>query len=351
MEYLPSYEALKDQFPIKDCQRSFIENSRQTICNILMGKDKRLLLIVGPCSIHDRLSAKDFATRLKHLSAAVSTHFFCVMRAYCEKPRTTAGWKGFLYDPYLNGSNDIQTGIEWTRQLFLELTDLQIPLATEFLDPITAFYYEDLITWGSIGARTSSSQPHRQLASGLKIPMGIKNGLTGSLSSAINGLISASHPHAHISLSDKGAPYIRRTEGNPYTHMVLRGGENGPNYAAPAVAEALRKLRDAKLAQRLIIDCSHQNSGKKQDRQPFVFQSVIDQILQGNSHIRGLMLESHLQAGNQDLMHGAIEYGKSLTDECLDWHTTEQLILQTASQLNMHQSSKEEITLRYALTN
>ena len=328
MQPLPSYKELKTRFSLSSAQRLFIEESREAVRAILNGTDSRLLLIVGPCSIHDSASAKEFACRLKQLAAAVSSHFFLVMRVYCEKARTSSGWKGFLYDPLLDESHAMHLGIEWSRQLLLDLSTLQIPAATEFLDPLTAFYYDDLITWGSIGARTSSSQTHRQLASGLSMPIGFKNGVAGNISAAVNGALAGSHPHTYMGLSDNGHLTIFNTPGNPDSHVVLRGGESGPNYDPSSVSETLTRLDHLQLPLRLLIDCAHQNSGKKHDRQPGVFQSVIHQIVEGNNNIRGLMLESHLYAGNQTLPmdRSKLQYGISLTDPCLDWPSTAHLI-------------------------
>lgn len=335
MESLPSYREIKNHFPILPSQRCFIEESRQTVRAILNGTDPRLLLIVGPCSIHDNLSAKDFAAQLRELAQTVASQFFLVMRVYCEKPRTASGWKGFLYDPLLDGSHAMHLGIEWTRQLLLELATMQVPTATEFLDPLTAYYYEDLITWGSIGARTSSSQIHRQFASGLSMPIGFKNGVAGNISAAIHGALAASHPHTYMRLCDNGRPMIAKTLGNSDVHIVLRGGELGPNYDPSSVSDALTCLERVKLLPRLLVDCSHDNAGKKYDRQPAVFQSIIHQVVEGNSNIRGLMLESHLYAGNQILTNdpSQLAYGVSITDACLDWHSTAHLILWGAQHL------------------
>lgn len=345
MESLPSYKDLKTQLPLPPAQHLFIEESRQTIRSILNGTDPRLLLIVGPCSIHDTLSAKDFATRLFQLAQSVSSQFFLVMRVYCEKPRTSFGWKGFLYDPFLDGSHAMQLGIEWTRQLLLELATLGVPAATEFLDPLTAFYYDDLIAWGSIGARTASSQTHRNLASALSMPIGFKNGIAGNVSAAINGILAASHPHTFMRISDQGQPTMIRTTGNPDVHIVLRGGELGPNYDPSSVSAALNRLEDVKLPPRLLIDCAHHNSGKKHDKQLHVFQSVIHQILEGNANIRGLMFESHLQAGNQTLAShpDQLQYGVSITDPCLDWQSTAHLI-QWGAEILQRQLSVQAIS-------
>ena len=336
MESLPSYKEIKTRFPLLPSQRDFLEESRKTVRNILNGYDQRLLLIVGPCSIHDRLSAKEFAAELRKLANDVSSHFFLVMRVYCEKPRTASGWKGFLYDPLLNGSHAMNQGIEWSRQLFLELASMKVPAGTEFLDPLTAFYYDDLVTWGSIGARTASSQTHRQLASALHMPMGFKNGIAGNISAAVHGALAAAHPHTFMRISENGSPIRTQTAGNRDSHIVLRGGDTGPNYDPSSVTEALERLEKVKLPLRLLIDCSHQNSGKKYEQQGAVFQSVIHQIGEGNANIRGLMLESHLHAGNQVLTFdpSKLSYGVSITDPCLDWPSTARLIRWGAQHLH-----------------
>lgn len=328
MNSLPSYQELKTSLPLLPTHHHFIQESRETVRAILNGTDPRLLLIIGPCSIHDPLSAKEFALRLAELAHHVASKFFLVMRVYCEKPRTASGWKGFLYDPLLDGSHAMLLGIEWTRQLLLELATLQVPTATEFLDPLTAFYYDDLITWGSIGARTASSQIHRNLASALSMPVGFKNGVAGNISAAIHGALTASQPHTYMSISEEGKTIIYQTKGNPDTHIVLRGGESKPNYDPFSVSQALHHLEHVKLPARLLIDCSHHNSGKKHEQQLGVFQSVIHQIIEGNSHIRGLMLESHLHAGRQIMTNNPsnLEYGVSITDSCLNWDSTMHLI-------------------------
>lgn len=328
MEQLPSYQEIKHLLPLKQASSAFIEQSRQTIYSILNGLDPRLLLIIGPCSIHDPKAAKEFACQLKQLANEVSPYFFLVMRVYCEKPRTSTGWKGLLYDPFLDGSHAMRTGLMWTRQLLLELAEIGVPAATEFLDPLTAFYYEDLITWGSIGARTASSQTHRQLASGLEMPIGIKNGVAGNISAAVNGVKVAMSPHTYIGLNEGGQLSTICTKGNPHTHIVLRGGEEASNYDPISVAEALQKLEMAQLPKRLLIDCSHHNSRKQHERQPHVFQSVLHQVAEGNTAIQGLLMESHLEGGSQPLIAdlNQLKYGVSITDSCLDWGTTERLV-------------------------
>ncbi|MBA2368758.1 MAG: 3-deoxy-7-phosphoheptulonate synthase [Candidatus Protochlamydia sp.] len=327
MPFLPTYQDLKNQPPLDPSIECFIHQNRQAIRAILNGSDPRLLLIAGPCSIHDTLSAKEFAYYLKSLSDSVQSRFLLVMRVYCEKPRTSTGWKGFLYDPLLDGSNDMLLGIKKTRELLCHLARMGIPAATEFLDPLTAFYYDDLISWGSIGARTSSSQTHRQFASGLQMPIGFKNGIAGNVSAAIEGVIAATQPHSYMGLNEHGRSVIIRTNGNPDAHIVLRGGEAQSNYDPSSISDAMNSLSFARLPIRLLVDCSHHNSEKKYENQPLVFQSVIKQIIEGNENIRGIMLESHLHAGNQALKTpGDLLYGISITDSCLDWNSTRHLI-------------------------
>lgn len=349
MEALPSYQQVKVLLSSSDEQKAFIARSRQTIRQILNREDPRLLLIVGPCSLHDLASARHYGQLLSKLSKEVASQFFIVMRAHCEKPRTISGWKGLLYDPMLDGSYQIVKGIEYTRQILIELAEMQVPSSAEFLDPVTAFYYDDLISWGSIGARTSSSQPHRQLASGLEMPIGIKNGLAGNVSSAINGVAAVSQPHVYIGLNERGIPSVKRTIGNTDSHIVLRGGEHtGPNFDRASVEDAIRRLQHAGIPPRVLIDCSHHNSGKRYEQQPFVFQSVLEQVLKGSDSIRGMMVESHLQAGSQRLFGGSthLKYGVSITDDCLSWESTEQLILQSADLIAQQRQRhiSEEIT-------
>lgn len=353
MERLPSYNALKHYFPISEAESDFIESSRQMIRHILHGTDQRLLLIVGPCSIHQTDSALAYAQNLKCLADSVSDRLFLVMRVYCEKPRTIDGWKGFLYDPFLDGSHRIQMGIEYTRLLLKELAKMGVPAATEFLDPMTAYYYDDLISWGSIGARTTSSQIHRQLASGLTMPIGMKNGIAGNISAAIDGMLAASHPHTFLGVNDDGIKSILRTEGNKNLHLVLRGGESGPNFDAESIETTIKKLEQSNLQSSLIVDCSHHNSNKNAFQQPAVFQSVMKQILDGNKKIRGMMIESHLRGGNQPLLldGGKLEYGVSITDPCLDWDTTRELIEWGAMALGKEHSQEERLSFETLLTN
>lgn len=328
MKPLPSYQFLKAELPLSKEIEAQIHFFRETVSAILEGRDERRLLIVGPCSIHDPAAAKEYALRLKELSSEIASHFFIIMRTYCEKARTTLGWKGFLYDPFLDGSQAIEEGIRMTRTLMLDIAEIGIPMGTEFLDPLTAFYYDDLITWGSIGARTSSSQPHRQLASALRMPVGFKNGIAGNTSAAIQGMISASHPQTYPGINPSGIPSIVQTNGNPNTHLVLRGGETGPNYDPSSVQEVIRKLNGSHLPCQIIVDCSHHNSGKKHREQEISFRSVIEQVKNRTEAIRGLMLESHLFEGQQPHENNPsfLQYGISITDSCLDWESTSSLI-------------------------
>lgn len=326
---LPSPQRLLEEFPCTSKQRQFIDTKRQEIRNILDGLDGRLLLIVGPCSIHDITAAKEYASHLRTLSKSIGDTFCIVMRVYFDKPRTVLGWKGLLNDPWLNGSHDIATGIRWTRQLLLDLAEMEIATASEFLDPAAAYYFSDLISWGCIGARTASSQVHRQLASSLPMPVAFKNSTDGNVGIAVNGIVNASKPHAFIGMDACGNSSVVRAAGNQHGHLVLRGGENRPNYDPQAISEALACLKAAELPPRLLIDCSHDNSMRQHELQATVFQSVLNQTVEGNHEIKGILLESHLNSGNQALAadQSQLKYGVSLTDPCMDWEMTKRLIL------------------------
>lgn len=327
-EPIPSPGEFKALLPVKQAQKEFIARTRQDIKYVLDGLDDRILLIVGPCSIHDIKAAKDYAERLKNLGKEISNTFLPVMRVYFEKPRTSIGWKGMLYDPHLDGSNDIASGMRLTRQLLLDLAELEVAAATEFLDPATPSYFGDLITWGCVGARTAASQTHRQIVSGLSLPVAFKNSTDGNIDIAINGVLASSMPHSYIGISDAGKTAIIHTNGNPSCHIVLRGGKNGSNYDPESIGNALNALKAANLPERLIIDCSHDNSDREHERQCTVFHSVINQIIEGNKNIRGLLLESHIFAGKQNLENdpSKLRYAVSLTDPCIDWATTESLL-------------------------
>lgn len=325
---LPSPRDLKLDLPGTADQLGFIESARHNIQKILDGQSAKLLLIVGPCSIHDPHAAMEYATKLKALAQSISDSFYVIMRVYFEKPRTTLGWKGIIYDPYLNGSHAIHDGLRITRKLLLDLASLEIPAAAEFLDPASALYFNDLISWGCIGARTAESQTHRQMASGLPMPISFKNSTSGSIDVAINGILSASLPQTYMGLNEEGQLSVVQTKGNSYGHITLRGGAKGPNYDPESIASTLDVLKKTRLSQSIIIDCSHDNSGRQYDKQPHVFQSVLNQIIQGNKNIRGLILESHINSGSQPIQSNPalLKYAVSLTDPCLDWSTTEQLI-------------------------
>lgn len=325
---LPTPQELIHEIPLLPAQAEFIKRTRHEIVQILTQQDSRRILIVGPCSIHDLKAAKEYALRLKELSQSIADTFLLVMRVYFEKPRTSIGWKGLLYDPHLDCSNAIHTGLRWTRQLLIDLTDLGLPTAAEFLDPSSLNYFGDIVSWGCIGARTSESQTHRQIASGLPMPIAFKNNTDGNVAIAINGILAASTPHTFIGINDMGRVAQVQTKGNPHCHVALRGGEGQPNYDARSISQALEALRLAGLPECVIVDCSHDNSNRKHEQQIHVFKSIIHQIMEGEQRIRGLVLESHLNAGHQPFAGhpSKLKYAVSLTDPCLDWTMTERLI-------------------------
>lgn len=333
---LPSPQDLLQELPITPAQEQYIKKRRQEVCNILDGTDSRLLLIVGPCSIHDITAAKEYATKLHRLAHSVGDIFCVLMRVYFEKPRTVLGWKGFLYDPWLNETNDVATGLRWTRQLLLDLAEMGVAAAAEFLDPASAYYFGDLITWGCVGARTAASQTHRQMASSLSMPVAFKNSTDGNVEIAINGILNAAAQHSFMGINHAGQLSTIHTKGNACGHLVLRGGEDAPNYDPQSISDALERLNRAGLPQKLLIDCSHDNSFRQHQQQTVVFQSVINQIVEGNRNISGVLIESHLKAGNQSFKvpPSDLKYGVSLTDSCLDWETTEQLIHWSCNALN-----------------
>ncbi len=332
---------LKNLYPLQAIQKTFVEKTRKEIRQILDGTDSRHLLIMGPCSIHDLNSSREYALKLKHLSQEVSDCFLLVMRTYFDKPRTILGWKGFLYDPRLDNSHHIEEGMRLTRQFLLELNQLEIPTAAEFLEPASSAYFDDLITWGCIGARTSASQTHRQMASGLPIPMAFKNTTDGNIETAIHGILCCAQPHNFIGIDQKGHTSILSTPGNCYGHLVLRGSDEETNYDPESVSKALKLLKKVNLPLRLLIDCSHGNSKRKYEQQCQVFQSVVGQIIEGNQSIRGVLLESHLNGGSQSISNSPIhlKYGVSITDACLDWSSTENLVRRA------YQMIKKDISL------
>lgn len=327
-ETIPSPEELLEEFPLLEEEAQYIQSSRQEIRDILHKRDSRHLMIVGPCSIHDVTSATLFAKKLKALAQSLSDTFLLVMRVYFEKPRTLLGWKGILRDPDLDNSYDTNKGLRLTRQLLLELAELQVPVATEFLDPASAFYFSDLISWGCIGARTAASQTHRQLASGLPLPVAFKNSTDGNIDIAINGVVSASIPHSFIGMNEKGKAQLIHTQGNPDGHIVLRGSDTATNYDPESITYATEQLQQRSLTPRLLIDCSHGNSRRTYQWQTQVFESAIQQIQQDNRNIAGMLLESHLEAGNQILSENPTQLNPSvsITDSCLDWFSTEKLL-------------------------
>lgn len=329
---LPTQAQLRQRLPLTDSLAAQVAAGRQAIRDILNGEDQRLLVVVGPCSIHAPDAALDYAQRLAGLSAEVDDQMLLVMRAYMEKPRTTVGWKGLVYDPHLDGSADMAAGLELARQLMLQFLEMGLPLATELLQPLVAGYLDDLLGWAAIGARTSESQIHRELVSGLDLPVGFKNGTDGSLGIATDAMRSAAHSHQHFGVDLSGQPAQIETLGNPDTHLVLRGGHQGPNHDAASVAAAIQALELAAIRPQIIVDCSHANSGKDPLRQPAVLHEVLDQCLSGVSSVRGVMLESHLFDGNQPLSDN-LQYGVSVTDGCLGWAGTEQLLREAAQRL------------------
>lgn len=319
---------IKAGLPVSERQRATVQEGRRQAQAILAGEDDRLLVVVGPCSIHDATAAREYARRLSELAERVADRYFLVMRVYFEKPRTTIGWKGLINDPKMDDSCDLACGISLARELLLDLADLGLPAATEFLDPIIPQYLADLISWTAIGARTTESQTHREMSSGLSMPVGFKNGTDGGVQVAIDAMRSARSPHSFLGMDQYGVTSIIKTKGNPDSHVVLRGGRSGPNYSAEHVAAVRRMLTDARLNPAIMVDCSHANSGKDHTRQPLVWESILEQRAGNRAGIIGAMLESNLRAGSQPLGKNpqALEYGVSITDACIDWETTEALL-------------------------
>jgi 3-deoxy-7-phosphoheptulonate synthase len=319
---------LRQVFPISERSSACVSQSRAAICKILRGEDKRLMVVVGPCSIHDTKGALEYAERLAQLSKEVSEEMLVIMRVYFEKPRTTVGWKGLINDPDMNGSHLISKGLGIARGLLCKITEMGLPVATEMLDPISPEYLADLLSWGAIGARTTESQTHRELASGLSFPIGFKNGTDGNLQIALDAMKAARHSHSFLGINRDGLTSIVHTDGNPDVHVVLRGGNNRPNYYPEDIADAEEKLAKAGLTPTVMVDCSHGNSEKKYEKQPEVLQSVLDQIEGGNRSISGVMIESYLKDGSQSLPKdlSQLVYGVSITDSCIGWETTEKTL-------------------------
>ena len=332
---LLSPRALKGQQPTTDTANATVARSRERVIRILRQEDPRLLVVIGPCSIHDEKSALEYATRLNVLRKQLADRMEIIMRVYFEKPRTTIGWKGLINDPHLDGSQDIGTGLQIARRLLLEITGMGLPAATEFLDPIVPQFTADLITWAAIGARTTESQTHREMASGLSMPVGLKNSTDGSLQVAIDAMGATRHPHSFLGINEDGVTSIVRTSGNPHAHVVLRGGRAMTNYDAASIQAAEQKLVSEKLPPILMVDCSHANSSKQFAKQEDVWHSVIEQRVGGTQSLIGLMVESHLHEGNQPMARkpADLKYGVSITDSCIGWETTERMLLWGYEQL------------------
>jgi 3-deoxy-7-phosphoheptulonate synthase len=341
-DVLISPAKMKATLPVSEQAQTTILQGRKTINQILKRQDPRLMVVVGPCSIHDVDAAMDYAKRLKALADKVSDSLVLVMRVYFEKPRTTIGWKGLINDPHLNGSFNIEEGLQIGRKLLLDISELGLPTATEALDPISPQYLHDLISWSAIGARTTESQTHREMASGLSCAVGFKNGTDGSLTVAMNALQSVSSSHHFLGINSNGQVAVIRTKGNPYGHVVLRGGGGKPNYDSVNIALCEQTLRSGNISENIMVDCSHENSNKNHELQPLVLENITHQILDGNKSIIGLMIESNIGAGNQKMNEdrSKMEYGVSITDKCMDWVTTERVLL------NMHEKLKDTLHTR-----
>ncbi|MBC8211005.1 MAG: 3-deoxy-7-phosphoheptulonate synthase [Gammaproteobacteria bacterium] len=327
-------EALKQELPVSPHALQVIRQSRQEIADIIHQRDHRLLVICGPCSIHDIKAAKEYALRLKKLQQELSDSLYIVMRVYFEKPRTTVGWKGLINDPFLDDSFNIEQGLRMARQLLIDFAEMELPMGTEALDPISPQYLGEFFSWSAIGARTTESQTHREMASGLSMPVGFKNSTNGSLDTAIDALKAAASGHRFMGINQAGQVAVIKTEGNPDGHIIMRGGSSS-NYDSVQIALAEAKLKKAGVNQSLMVDCSHSNSNKDFTRQPMVAADVMNQIVEGNQSIIGIMLESHLNEGNQpsSLDASKMQYGVSITDACINWETTETLLRKLAEKL------------------
>jgi 3-deoxy-7-phosphoheptulonate synthase len=334
-ELLATPEEVKRRLPLTARAAATVFKSREIVRAILERRDSRLFVVVGPCSIHDVVAAREYATRLKKLASRVESSMLLIMRVYFEKPRTTVGWKGLINDPDLDDSFHIEKGILLARELLLYIAELGLPAGTEALDPIMPQYLSELITWTAIGARTTESQTHREMASGLSTPVGFKNGTDGALATSINALQSVRHPHHFLGITQRGQSAVFRTRGNAHAHIVLRGGGGRVNYDAVSIAVAERELTSAGLPATIVVDCSHGNSNRDPGVQPHVAENCVAQIVDGNRSIVGLMLESHLQGGSQPIPEdlSKLEYGLSITDPCIDWSTTENLLLKLHNSL------------------
>jgi 3-deoxy-7-phosphoheptulonate synthase len=340
---MPTPEELHARLPLSEVAGNVVAQSREALRNILARKDRRIFVVVGPCSIHDPVAGLDYARRLKALQEEVKDVMLLVMRVYFEKPRTTTGWKGYINDPYMDDSFRVDEGMEKARKFLLDVCELGLPTGTEALDPISPQYLGDLIAWTAIGARTTESQTHREMSSGLSTPVGFKNGTDGDISIAINAILSASHPHSFLGLNGQGRVAIVRTSGNRHGHVVLRGGDGRPNYDTVSVAMAQQALQKANLPPNIVVDCSHANSYKKPALQPLVMADVINQIVNGNTGLVGVMIESNIVAGNQSIPDdlSQLNYGCSVTDACVDWDTTEKMLREAAIRLRQRHNTPD----------
>ena len=334
---MPTPEELHSRLPLTDSAFETVMKGRSDLRAIIDRKDKRLFVVVGPCSIHDPVAGLDYARRLKALQAEVADTMLLVMRVYFEKPRTTTGWKGYINDPDMDDSFRVNVGMEKARQFLLDVCELGLPTATEALDPISPQYLGDLIAWTAIGARTTESQTHREMSSGLSTPVGFKNGTDGDISIAVNAILSSAHPHSFLGINGQGKVSIVRTSGNAYGHVVLRGGDGRPNYDSVSIAIAEQALTKAGLPANLVVDCSHANSYKKPELQPLVMSDVVQQIRHGNKSLVGVMIESNIVGGNQKIPSdlSQLKYGCSVTDGCIDWDATAAMLRSAHAELKL----------------
>src|SRR5512144_183848 len=328
LDVMPSPDEVKAKVPLTEAAANTVVKGRRSLEAILDGKDDRLFVVVGPCSIHDTVAGLDYAKRLARLSQELSDVFYMVMRVYFEKPRTSVGWKGFINDPFMDDSFRIDVGMEKARRFLLDVNELGVPAGTEALDPIAPQYYGDLVAWTAIGARTSESQTHREMSSGLSTPVGFKNGTDGDVEAAVNAILSSSHPHAFLGVNGEGRSAVVRTRGNRYGHVVLRGGGGRPNFDTVSISLAEQALAKAGQQKNIVVDCSHANSWKKPEMQPLVMRDVVHQIREGNRSVVGLMVESFIEAGNQPIPEdlSKLRYGCSVTDACVGWDTTVEML-------------------------
>jgi 3-deoxy-7-phosphoheptulonate synthase len=319
---------LKDDLPMTERSNKTVVDGRNLVQAILKREDPRFLVVVGPCSIHDPKAALEYAERLARLRREFEDRICILMRVYFEKPRTTIGWKGLINDPHLDGSSDIQAGLRIARKLLLDITSLGLPAGTEFLDPITPQYIADLVSWAAIGARTTESQTHREMASGLSMPVGFKNSTDGTIQVALDAMESSRNPHSFLGIDQEGRTCIVQTTGNKFNHIVLRGGRTQTNYDPESIRASVDKLKKSGVTPNIMVDCSHANSGKKHERQEFVWQNILEQRIQGNEDLVGAMIESNLFSGNQPFPRpvSELKHGISITDECVDWETTERML-------------------------